>query len=101
MAITVKKSEAKRGQAGETHLVRGDRMALRLWDNESPNSEKSHASHSQDYEVVGYAMAGRAELQLEDKTILLEPGTSWVVPSNVAHSYKILETFTAVEAMSL
>jgi len=30
--------------------------------------------------------------------ILLNPGDSWIVPRGAEHSYKILETFTAVEA---
>ena len=32
--------------------------------------------------------------------ILLEPGDSWMVPAGAHHSYRILETFTAVEATS-
>ncbi len=30
--------------------------------------------------------------------VLLEPGDSWLVPKDASHTYKILETFTAVEA---
>lgn len=101
MATIVKKAEAERGQAGETQLVRGEHMALRLWDNESPNGDKPQGHHSRDYEVVGYAIAGKAELHIGDDVTLLEPGTSWLVPANQAHRYKILEPFTAVEAMSL
>ena len=44
---------------------------------------------------------GRAELHLgRDQVVLLEPGNSWVVPKGAAHSYTILEPFTAVEATS-
>jgi quercetin dioxygenase-like cupin family protein len=32
------------------------------------------------------------------QTVKLEPGDSWLVPANAEHSYRILETFTAVEA---
>jgi uncharacterized cupin superfamily protein len=32
--------------------------------------------------------------------VLLEKGDSWVVPKGAQHTYKILETFTAVEATS-
>jgi quercetin dioxygenase-like cupin family protein len=101
MATIVKRTESERGKTGETQLVQGERMALRLWDQELPNSKKSHGKHSNDYEVVGYAIAGKAELHLEDEVIPLEAGTSWVVPANRVHAYKILETFTAVEATSL
>jgi len=46
-------------------------------------------------------IAGRAELHLEHgQIVLLEPGNSWVVPHGEAHTYKILEPFTAVEATS-
>jgi quercetin dioxygenase-like cupin family protein len=49
---------------------------------------------------VGYVLKGRAELHLEGKVIALEPGTSYLVPQGAAHTYKILETFSAVEATS-
>ena len=32
--------------------------------------------------------------------VRLEPGDSWVVPHGAEHSYKIVETFSAVEATS-
>jgi quercetin dioxygenase-like cupin family protein len=32
--------------------------------------------------------------------VKLEPGASWLVPAGAEHSYRILETFTAVEATS-
>jgi quercetin dioxygenase-like cupin family protein len=41
---------------------------------------------------------GRAELHLEGQRVLLEPGDCWVVPRGAAHTYNILEPFTAVEA---
>jgi quercetin dioxygenase-like cupin family protein len=49
---------------------------------------------------VGYVIAGRAELTIEQQTIKLEPGDSWLVPADSEHSYRILENFTAVEATS-
>jgi quercetin dioxygenase-like cupin family protein len=51
-----------------------------------------------EYETVGFVIAGRAELELEGQRVLLEPGDSWVVPKGAAHTYTILEPFTAVEA---
>ena len=44
------------------------------------------------------AVEGRAELHLEGQTVMLEPGDSWVVPKGANHTYRILDTFTAVEA---
>ena len=48
--------------------------------------------------VVGYVIKGRAELTVEGQTVTLGPGDSWVVPRGAEHTYRILETFTAVEA---
>ena len=42
----------------------------------------------------------KAELHLEGQLVLLEKGDSWVVPKGVRHTYKIVESFTAVEATS-
>ena len=47
---------------------------------------------------MGYVISGRAELTSEGQTVRLEPGDTWVVPKGAAHSYRILEPFTAVEA---
>jgi quercetin dioxygenase-like cupin family protein len=69
---------------------------MRLWEEEPPSEAKPMSSR--DYETVGYVIAGRAELQLEGQMVLLEPGDSWAVPKGAAHTYRILETFTAVEA---
>ena len=43
---------------------------------------------------------GRAELHLEGQMIILETGSSWVVPQGANHTDKILEPFTAIEATS-
>jgi quercetin dioxygenase-like cupin family protein len=48
--------------------------------------------------TVGYVIKGRAELHLGEQLVLLEAGDSWVVPRGARHSYRILESFTAVEA---
>ncbi len=71
---------------------------MRLWENEQPNEPKEPTAR--EYETVGYVIIGRAELHIEGQTILLEPGSSWVVPKGASHTYKILEAFTAVEATS-
>jgi quercetin dioxygenase-like cupin family protein len=43
-------------------------------------------------------IAGRAELTLERQMLRLEPGDAWLVPAGAEHAYRILESFTAVEA---
>ncbi len=71
---------------------------MRLWEDEQPSEDKQPSSR--DYETVGYVISGRAQLDIEGQMILLEPGSSWVVPKGASHTYKILEPFTAVEATS-
>ncbi|MCC8936265.1 hypothetical protein CI1B_47410 [Bradyrhizobium ivorense] len=95
---TVKKvsvSTSPKGALGQTYLVSGKRLAMRLWDREQP---QQGASDQRDYETVGYVIDGLAELTVEGQTIRLAPGDSWLVPAGSQHSYRILEPFTAIEA---
>ncbi|MEA5620604.1 cupin domain-containing protein [Cronbergia sp. UHCC 0137] len=87
-----------KGQLGQKYLATGKTVSMRLWENEQPEADKEQTQR--EYETVGYVINGRAELHLEGQMILLEPGSSWVVPKGASHSYKILEPFTAVEATS-
>lgn len=87
---------APKGPKGQKYLAAGIGMSMRMWENEPPNDDKTEHSHQ--YETVGYAISGRAELHLEGQTVKLEPGDSWVVPKGSSHYYTILEPFTAVEA---
>lgn len=95
---TVKKvssAASPAGPEGQIYLVSGKRMAMRMWRDEPPREDKPASRH--DYEVVGYVLAGRAELLIEGQTIRLEPGDSWLVPADTEHTYRIREAFTAVE----
>ena len=96
---TVKKvssGHSPKGPQGERYLASGKRVSMRLWRDEEPTQSKP--SHRHEYEVVGYVISGRAELEIEGQVIRLEPGDSWLVPPDAEHTYRILETFTAVEA---
>jgi quercetin dioxygenase-like cupin family protein len=86
------------GEMGQKYLASGVHVAMRLWENEEPSDAKE--AKSREYETVGYVIEGKAELHLEGQTVILEKGDSWVVPKNAEHTYKILETFTAIEATS-
>lgn len=86
------------GPEGEKYLASGIHVAMRLWENEKPNDKKPMSKH--DYEVVGYVLKGKAELHLEGQTLILNAGDSYAVPKGAEHTYKILESFTAVEATS-
>ena len=95
---TVKKvtsGAAPTGEMGQVYLASGKRVSMRLWNNEPPQTKEAV---QRDYETVGYVIAGRAELTIEQQTVRLEPGDSWLVPANSEHSYRILEKFTAIEA---
>jgi quercetin dioxygenase-like cupin family protein len=94
----VDSTHSPKGKLGQKYLASGKTVAMRLWENEQPSEDKLPTSR--DYETVGYVINGRAELHIEGQTILLEPGNSWVVPKGANHTYKILESFTAVEATS-
>jgi len=98
---TVKKVSSAfspKGQMGQKYLVSGKSLSMRLWESEPAGPAKEPSQR--EYETVGYVIKGRAELQLEGQTILLEAGDSWLVPKGTSHSYTILEPFTAVEATS-
>jgi quercetin dioxygenase-like cupin family protein len=92
----VKSSFSPHGPSGQKYLASGVHVAMRLWENEPPG--KAKPASRREYETVGYVLSGRAELHIEGQMVLLEPGDSWVVPRGAEHSYKIVETFTAVEA---
>jgi quercetin dioxygenase-like cupin family protein len=92
----VSSAHSPRGVMGQKYLASGVHLAMRLWQDEPVQAAKPAAER--DYETVGYVIAGKAELNLEGQTVVLEPGDSWVVPRGANHSYRILEPFTAVEA---
>ena len=87
-----------RGAMGQKYLASGKRLAMRLWEEEQPDEAKEPTAR--EYETVGYVVSGRAELHIEGQMVLLEPGNSWVVPEGARHTYRILESFTAVEVTS-
>jgi quercetin dioxygenase-like cupin family protein len=92
----VSSAHSPKGDQGEVYLASGKRLSMRMWRDEQPSQEKP--AHRQEYEVVGYVISGRAELEIEGQMVRLEPGDSWVVPAGSQHTYRILETFTAIEA---
>ncbi len=94
--MKVSSEASPRGAMGQVYLATGKRVSMRMWRDEEPTEGKESAAR--DYETVGFVISGRAELTIEGQTIRLEPGDSWLVPSGAKHTYKILETFTAVEA---
>jgi mannose-6-phosphate isomerase-like protein (cupin superfamily) len=96
--IKVDAAHSPKGEDGQKYLASGRTVSMRLWEKEAPGPAKPPVRR--DYETVGYAVAGRAELLIEGQTVLLHAATSWVVPKGAEHSYRIIEEFTAVEATS-
>ncbi|MBD3881496.1 cupin domain-containing protein [Phormidium tenue FACHB-886] len=96
--IKVDSAASPKGEMGQKYLASGVHVSMRLWENEQPAEPKPETQR--DYETVGFVIEGRAELHIEGQMVLLEPGSSWVVPPKTSHTYKILEPFTAVEATS-
>lgn len=94
--IKINSKFSPHGEMGQKYLASGKNLAMRLWENEEPSEPKPPTSR--DYETVGYVIKGRAELHLAGQMVLLEKGDSWVIPKGSEHTYKILESFTAVEA---
>ena len=94
--VKVDSAYSPKGKEGQKYLANGRAISMRLWENEEPNQPKAPVRRM--YETVGYCIAGKAELTLEGQTVLLTPGSSWIVPKEAEHSYRILEAFTAVEA---
>lgn len=94
--IKIDSSKSPIGEMGQKYLATGKNVAMRLWENQEPDEGKEPVRR--DYETVGYVIKGKAELHSEGQVVLLEKGDSWVVPNGASHTYKILETFTAVEA---
>jgi len=89
-------AHSPRGAQGQKYLASGVGIAMRLWEREQPGDRKPTVRR--DYETVGYVLEGRAELHVEGQMVLLARGDSYVVPKGAEHSYRILETFSAVEA---
>lgn len=90
-------ADAATGPDGDLLLAGGAHMSLRLWKQEPPQDKAPSRSA---YETVGYVLEGRAELTIEGQTVDLAAGDSYLVPRDAEHSYRILEPFTAIEAVS-
>ena len=98
---TIKKIDSDHspsGSMGQKYLASGKLISMRLWEDLQPGQQKEPSAR--EYETVGYAIKGRAQLDIEGQSVLLGAGDSWVVPKGSRHSFTILEPFTAVEATS-
>lgn len=94
--IKVDSNHSPKGPDGQVYLATGKNIAMRMWRDQEPSEVQ--ASVRREYDCAGYAISGRAELHIEGQMTILNPGDSWIVPRGAEHSYKIVETFTAIEA---
>jgi quercetin dioxygenase-like cupin family protein len=94
-AIKVESAHSPKGPEGQRYLASGKTISMRLWDKEPPGEGQPVR---RDYETVGYAIAGEAELLLEGQVLKLHPGSCWVVPKGAEHRYRVHQDFTAIEA---
>lgn len=94
----INKEKLPEGEGVKEILATGEHVGMRIWRNEEPGADKE--THSSSYETVGYVLKGQAELHLQDEVIRLKEGDSYLVPKEIPHTYKIIETFSAVEATS-
>jgi quercetin dioxygenase-like cupin family protein len=92
----VDSAHSPHGGMGQKYLASGVHLGMRLWEHEPPG-ELGPATQ-RDYEVVGYVIEGKAELHIEGQLVLLSRGDSYVVPKGARHAYRIVESFSAVEA---
>lgn len=100
-STTIKKvsgEDSPTGQLGQKYLVSGVSVSMRLWEEKA--GEGDLRRHARDYETVGYVLDGKADLLIDDITMTLVKGDSWLVPKGAPHEYRILEDFTAIEATS-
>ncbi len=91
-------ASAPRGEHGQIVLAAGTDVAMRAWRDEPPGEPKPFTTR--EYDTVGYVLRGRAELHCGGEVIALAEGDSYLVPRGLAHTYTILERFSAIEATS-
>ena len=56
--------------------------------------------HDHPHEQIGYLVSGRLLFTIEDLTLELGPGDSWLVPGGLRHTVTALEDAIAVDVFS-
>jgi quercetin dioxygenase-like cupin family protein len=97
--IVRKNQREKRRFKGVDYLVgaTGERMMVTqmLFERGQEVNPHSHPN-----EQSGYCLSGRFELTIDDVSTEIGPDDSYVIPSGVPHSYRILEDALAIEVFS-
>ncbi|MGB3542875.1 cupin domain-containing protein [Rubrivirga sp.] len=90
-------SASPTGEMGQTYLVSGTSVAMRLWSEPAGTEGEPH---TRPYETVGYVVSGKVEVHVADSVVTCGAGDSYLVPEGAERRYKITEDLTAVEATS-
>lgn len=90
-------SASPTGDLGQTYLVSGTSVALRLWNEAAGEAGEPH---TRPYETVGYVVEGRVEVHVGDDVVTCGAGDSYLVPEGAVRHYRVLDDLTAVEATS-
>lgn len=90
-------SASPEGDAGQTYLVSGTAMAMRMWKEAKGEGGEDH---TRPYETVGYVVEGRVEVHVGDDVVTCVAGDSYLVPEGAVRRYKVLEDLVAIEATS-
>jgi N-acetylglutamate synthase-like GNAT family acetyltransferase/quercetin dioxygenase-like cupin family protein len=91
---------------GYTEVIKGIKMKTLVYGEKSLLTELQLGkgsllpSHSHPHEQTGYLISGRIRLTIGGEAVEMEPGDSWSVPGDVAHSAEILENSVAIEVFS-
>ncbi|MGI6226219.1 MAG: cupin domain-containing protein [Peptococcales bacterium] len=57
-------------------------------------------NHAHPHEQIGYMISGKAIFIIDGEENEVNPGDSWAIPGNVAHSVKVIEDSVIVEVFS-
>ena len=80
-------------------FVHSEHMTMVFWEVEAG---AAIPTHSHPHEQLSQIIEGKFEMLIDGKTIILEPGSVLVIPSNIEHggkaltACKITDTFTPV-----
>jgi len=78
-------------------LSTGQKLMFCLFEWETGAILPEHSHH---HEQVGYVISGKVEFTIGGRTIILGPGESYAIPSNVVHSGKSYEPTRVLDAFS-
>ncbi len=98
MVTTVSAKQAVTGPHGEIGLAQGERIGMRMWRNEEPKRRQAHDPLGARDGGLRGERPRRIDRRRRDGDA--GPRRFLLVPAGAEHTYRILETFTAVEATS-